>query len=101
MVSSEEYRLAAHALDGAKRVLITTHMRPDGDACGCVRALMEHLMSCGKTVSGLVLSPLASWYAEMFECPVPVLGNDVKPEEEKRECLSGEFSRLCTVLSKN
>lgn len=81
MTDITNYQKAAAVLEGAQRVLITTHFRPDGDACGCLRALAEHLLMCGKTVYPLVLSPLASWYAELFDSPVPVLGNDVKPEE--------------------
>jgi len=81
MPNSNDYQRAAQLLMEAKRVLITTHLRPDGDACGCLRALTDHLTACGKTVYPLVLSPLASWYAELFDCPVPILGNDVKPEE--------------------
>ncbi len=81
MTDITDYQKAAAALDGAQRVLITTHFRPDGDACGCLRAIAEHLQIRGKTVYPLVLSPLASWYAELFDQPVPVLGNDIKPEE--------------------
>jgi phosphoesterase RecJ-like protein len=72
---------AAKALiDAAEHILITTHFRPDGDACGCVRAMMEGLRSQGKDAKGLFLSPLASWYEAMFETRIPVLGNDIKKE---------------------
>ena len=77
----DEYKNVAEVLQTANTVLITTHMRPDGDACGCLRALADYLTSAGKTVCPLVLSPLATWYADLFDNPVPVLGNDVKPEQ--------------------
>ena len=80
MTDITDYQKAAAMLDAANRVLMTTHFRPDGDACGCLRAVAEHLTARGKTVYPLVLSPLASWYAELFDTPVPVLGNDIKPE---------------------
>ena len=79
-----DYDKAAKVLMNAERVLLTTHLRPDGDGCGCMRALMEHLTSAGKTVHPLALSPLASWYAELFDGPVPVLGNDVRPDDLRR-----------------
>ena len=81
MPNNTEYRAAAAVLDAAERILITTHMKPDGDACGCLRAVMDHLVLRGKTVYPLVLSPLASWYGELFDSPVPVLGNDITPEQ--------------------
>lgn len=77
----DEYKNASNVLMTAEKVLVTTHLRPDGDACGCLRAIADHLGSVGKTVYPLVLSPLANWYAELFDGPVPVLGNDVKAEQ--------------------
>ena len=34
---------------------------------GCVRAMMDVLVSLGKRVRPLLLSPPAIWYAAMFE----------------------------------
>lgn len=81
MPNSSDYQAAIAMLEQARRVLITTHFKPDGDACGCLRAIAEYLTATGKTARPLVLSPLASWYAELFDTPVPVLGNDVRPEQ--------------------
>ena len=80
MPSNADYQNAVNVLSRAERVLITTHIRPDGDACGCMRALADHLTACGKTVYPLLLSPPAEWYAAMFDRPVPVLENDIKPD---------------------
>lgn len=80
-IQKKQYKRALTCLMAAKRVLITTHIRPDGDACGCVRAMMEGLTAVGKEVEGLFLSPLASWYESMFEARVAVLNNDIKKEE--------------------
>lgn len=81
MPNNGEFQAAIEMLEQARRVLITTHLKPDGDACGCMRAMAEYVTTAGKTALPLVLSPLASWYAELFDGPIPVLGNDVKPEE--------------------
>ncbi len=80
MPSNIDYQHAADVLSAAERVLITTHIRPDGDACGCMRALADHLAAAGKQVRPLVLSPMAAWYADLFDEPVPVLDNDIKPD---------------------
>jgi len=65
----------------AKSILVTTHTRPDGDACGCVRAITEVLRGLGKTVRPLLLSPMPDWYGFLFEEKVPVLGEDVQVED--------------------
>lgn len=84
MPSHVEYRETAKILTDAKRILITTHLRPDGDGCGSMRALADHLKAGGATVDLLVLSPLAKWYADLFETPLPVLGNDIQPDDLPR-----------------
>jgi phosphoesterase RecJ-like protein len=80
-IIAKQYKAAMDLINASKKVLITTHLRPDGDACGCVRAMMEGLSSMGKQVQPLLLSPLASWYEAMFTRKIPVLGNDIKKEE--------------------
>ncbi len=77
MTSDTIYQKAVEIIDISTKILITTHIRPDGDACGCVRALQETLISIGKTVQPLFMSPLAGWYQSLFDGPVAVLGNDI------------------------
>lgn len=72
-----DFQKAIGLIDTCSKVLITTHVRPDGDACGCMRAMMDVLREKGKTVFPLLLSPPAAWYAALFEQKVPVLGNDI------------------------
>lgn len=68
-------------INSAKNVLITSHIRPDGDACGCIRALMGALAGQGKQVRPLFMSPLAAWYKAIFGSEITVLGNDVTQEQ--------------------
>lgn len=79
MTNTHQQALAL--IENASDILITTHTRPDGDACGCVAALTEALRGLGKTVRPLFLSPVPSWYAFLFDEPVPVLRTDVQVEE--------------------
>jgi phosphoesterase RecJ-like protein len=81
MAVSDMFQKAVELIHDANQVLLTTHIRPDGDACGCIRALADTLTAQGKIVHGLFLSPLASWYESMFDKKIPVLGNDIKPDE--------------------
>lgn len=76
-----DFQKAVQLIDSSRRIAITTHIRLDGDACGCMRALMEALRRLDKEVHAFLLSPPASWYAELFGEKVPVLGNDLKPED--------------------
>jgi phosphoesterase RecJ-like protein len=67
----------------SRDVLITTHTRADGDACGSMAALCEALAAQGKRVSLLLVSPLPGWYGFLFDRKVPVLGNDISLDELK------------------
>jgi bifunctional oligoribonuclease and PAP phosphatase NrnA len=92
-ISEKQYKAALDLINASKKVFITTHLRPDGDACGCVRAMMEGLSAMGKQVQPLLLSPLASWYESMFTVKIPVLGNDIKKEE-----LAARFADIDLVI---
>ena len=80
-MDSEVYQQAIKLITDAKSILVTTHTRPDGDACGCVRAVTEVLRGLGKTVRPLLLSPMPDWYGFLFEEKVPVLGDEVQVED--------------------
>lgn len=81
MTLSDAYQKAVALIEPSRQVLITAHIRPDGDACGCVRALKETLTGLGKGVQVLFMSPLASWYQCLFADPPAILGNDIPPEK--------------------
>jgi phosphoesterase RecJ-like protein len=80
-VSSETYQRAVELIDGSNHILITTHTRPDGDACGCVAAMTRVLKERGKTVRPLFVSAIPEWYAFLLEEKVPVLGEDVQVQD--------------------
>jgi nanoRNase/pAp phosphatase (c-di-AMP/oligoRNAs hydrolase) len=80
-VDSQVYQQAIKLITEAKDILVTTHTRPDGDACGCVRAVTEVLRGRGKTVRPLLLSPMPDWYGFLFDEKVPVLGQDVQVQD--------------------
>jgi len=42
----------------SRKLLITTHAKPDGDAFGCVVALATHLKQHGHTVQAVVMGPI-------------------------------------------
>ncbi len=62
-----DFQKAVELISKSKRVLLTTHMRPDGDGCGCIAAIAETLSTLGKDVRILLLSELPAWYEFLFE----------------------------------
>ena len=81
MPDNQSYTESINLIQNASNILLTTHIRPDGDACGCVRALMEALQNQGKLAQPLFMSPLAAWYEALFETQPAILGNDVQTDK--------------------
>jgi len=76
MINSN-FRKAVELINKSSNILITTHTRPDGDACGCIVAISDVLAALGKKGKALLLSPMPEWYEFLFIEKVPVLGEDV------------------------
>lgn len=91
---SDIYQQAVSLIDRSHEILVTTHTRPDGDACGCVAAMTRVLTGRGKTVRPLFASPVPEWYGFLFEEKVPVLGEDVQVED----LLAGRFGKIDLVV---
>lgn len=61
------YRQVIDVLSRCKRVLVTTHVRPDGDALGTVAATILGLRKMGIDAEALLLSHLPRKYAFVFD----------------------------------
>ncbi len=88
MVSDTDFQKAIDLINKSANILLTTHTRPDGDACGCLAALSEVLTALGKNTNPILLSPLPQWYSFLFEKKLPVLGDDLAPEQLKEAPLA-------------
>ena len=64
---TDSYRLIIDALAASKRVLVTTHVRPDGDALGTVAAMVLALRKMKIESEVLLLSHLPRKYTFVFE----------------------------------
>jgi phosphoesterase RecJ-like protein len=64
---SDVYRQIIEQLSGCKRVLVTTHVRPDGDAIGTTAALILAMRKAGIDAEALLLSHLPSKYAFVYQ----------------------------------
>ena len=94
MANDFNFKEAIELITKSKDILITTHTRPDGDACGCVAAMCEALGALGKNVTPLLLSPVPQWYEFLFTEKPAVLDEDVKPDE----LTAGQFGRFDLIL---
>jgi len=84
MISKSDFQKAVELIGKSDTILITTHTRPDGDACGCMAAMDDVLTALGKKVKLILLSPLPEWYEFLFAEKLPVLGEDVSLEQLKQ-----------------
>src|SRR6266496_185606 len=66
-LAMDDYDQVIDALSRCKRVLITTHVRPDGDALGSCAAMAMGLKQKGIASRVLLLSHLPRKYAFVFE----------------------------------
>ena len=74
MTLNAKFKEAVDLINKSQRILITTHHKPDGDAIGSLSAVSDVLVSMGKNVKPLILSPMPQWYRFLFTEKVPDQG---------------------------
>jgi phosphoesterase RecJ-like protein len=98
-VTDRDFRKAIDLIKKSNDILITTHTKPDGDACGCIAAMWEALGALGKKVTPLLLSAVPHWYEFLFDKKPAVLGEDVQLNDLTARRL-GQFD-LILILDTN
>lgn len=78
MIDPALFGQANDLIDTAKKILVTTHVKPDGDAVGSMVGMCNVLTQMGKEVVPLCLSPVPQWYRFLLEDAVPVLKHDLE-----------------------
>ncbi|UCE50655.1 MAG: DHH family phosphoesterase, partial [Phycisphaerales bacterium] len=96
MTEIDDLDKTVELIDKSENVLVTTHEKPDGDACGCIVALCETFRALGKRAQPLFLSPLPVWYEFVPLERIPVLGQDLQKEELMEERF-GHFDLIVIV----
>ncbi len=71
------FQKAIDLINESNNILITTHTRPDGDACGSMAAIEEALKANNKTIRTLLLSEMPQWYEFLFAEKPAVLNQDI------------------------
>ena len=79
-----DFQKALDLINKSTNVLITTHTRPDGDACGSIVAINDALVALGKKAAPLLLSPLPDWYSFLFSQAPAVFNRDVTLDQLKQ-----------------
>lgn len=82
MINEADFQKAVELIKKTERILLTTHIRPDGDACGCMVALCETLTALGKNVKMLLLSELPQWYEFLFEQTPEIFSEKTKIDSD-------------------
>jgi len=96
MLNSSDFQKAVDLINKSNNCLLTTHTKPDGDACGCIAAISDVLAGLGKKVKALLLSEIPEWYDFLFAEKVPVLGQDVDLDQ-LTEGRFGEFDLIVII----
>ena len=94
MVDTGDFQKALELINSSTKVLLTSHTRPDGDACGSVRAMQISLEAIGKETMPVFLSPIPRWYEFMFDRQPDILGNDITKEQMH----AGHFDQCDLIL---
>ena len=81
MLDSSVFDKAVELIGRARSILVTTHTKPDGDACGSAAALAEALEGRGKKVEVLMLSEVPAWYEFLFDKKPVVFERDINAEQ--------------------
>ncbi|TVP58404.1 MAG: bifunctional oligoribonuclease/PAP phosphatase NrnA [Gemmatimonadales bacterium] len=90
---ASEIQAVLHALDGAERVVLTTHLNADGDGTGCQAALVSLLRDRGCEVRIINPTPFPDLFRFLLPDPDPVL--EVTDPEAATWC---EAADLCVVV---
>jgi len=93
MGRNEDFQKTVKLISQSENILITTHTKPDGDACGSVAALCEAIAALGKKGTPLMLSPVPQWYEFLFVEKAPVLGENITLED----LAAGRFDLIVIV----
>ena len=76
-----DFQKAIDLINESENILIATHTRPDGDACGSVVALSKLFSQLGKKNEILLISELPQWYKFLFEKELTFFSKDFSADK--------------------
>ncbi len=81
MITDKQFAEGLALVEQANHILIGTHHKPDGDACGSLVVLRDALLALGKRVEALLLSPVPEWYDFIAKGPLIQLHRDLSVDD--------------------
>lgn len=84
MIQPDIFKNALNLINSSTKIVVTTHTRPDGDACGSAAAIAKAIKTQGKKTATMLLSELPAWYGFLFD-EKPILfesDKNIKPLDE-------------------
>lgn len=69
MIKDEDFNKAQQLIEQSQNIILATHRKPDGDACGSAAALTAALRREGKSVLSVFLTEIPEWYQFVFDKP--------------------------------
>jgi len=93
------YKQAVEALCAAQRIVVASHVNPDGDALGCILALAHVLRGIGKDVVALSADGVPDIYDWLPGVEWVQTGTDRRDFEIAIICDAGAFSRTGSSIS--
>jgi len=89
-----DFQKAVDLINKSSNILLTTHTRPDGDACGSVAAIYDTLTALGKNAKPILLSSVPEWYELLFTEKPPILAEDITLEH----LIEGRFGEFDLIM---
>jgi phosphoesterase RecJ-like protein len=81
MISADSHRLFGELVEAARRIVLTTHINPDGDALGSQISLGRFLVSAGKLVQIVNQDPAPEILSYLEDPALPVESYDAESHE--------------------
>ena len=81
MIRYQKFGKALELIELSHKVIVTSHIRPDGDAIGSVRAMCLAIEAMEKQAIPVFLSEIPKWYEFLFDERPMVLGRDFQIED--------------------
>jgi phosphoesterase RecJ-like protein len=80
MLTKTDFDNAIDLIRKSERILLATHTKPDGDACGCLAAIADLLTRQGRALTALTPTPAPEWYDFLFTRKPLALARDITLE---------------------
>ena len=95
MANRNDFAKALELIETSTRIAVTTHVRPDGDACGSVKAMCSFIESCEKQAVPFFITQIRRWHEFMFDSTL-VLNQDFDIDQLSQK--KGHFEDVDLII---